>query len=144
MQVYINDGSSWGAELEDQDEPVLFADYQNSYDWYDYVEQAKITRYYPLNVTSAGWATLYIGFATDLPSDLSPYIVLDKNFDQKVATLKRISQLVPHETPLVIKAEQDRTRSSAHPSTRSTSATVASSPWAETATAPWDSSTTIP
>lgn len=106
MQVYINDGSSWGAELEDQDEPVLFADYQNSYDWYDYVEQGKITRYYPLNVTSAGWATLYIGFATDLPSDLSPYIVLDKNFDQKVATLKRISQLVPHETPLVIKAEQ--------------------------------------
>ena len=106
MQVYINDGSSWGAELEDQDEPVLFADYQNSYDWYDYVEQGKITRYYPLNVTSAGWATLYIGFATDLPSDLSPYIVLDKNFDQKVATLKRITQLVPHETPLVIKAEQ--------------------------------------
>ena len=106
MQVYINDGSSWGAELEDQDEPVLFADYENSYDWYDYVEQGKITRYYPLNVTSAGWATLYIGFATDLPSDLSPYIVLDKNFDQKVATLKRISQLVPHETPLVIKAEQ--------------------------------------
>ena len=106
MQVYINDGSSWGAELEDQDEPVLFADYQNSYDWYDYVEQGKITRYYPLNVTSAGWATLYIGFATDLPSDLSPYIVLDKNFDQKVATLKRISQLVPHETPLVIKARQ--------------------------------------
>ncbi len=106
MQVYINDGSSWGAELEDQDEPVLFEEYQNSYDWYDYVEQEKITRYYPLNVTSAGWATLYIGFATDLPSDLSPYIVLDKNFDQKVATLKRISQLVPHETPLVIKAEQ--------------------------------------
>ena len=31
---------------------------------------------------------------------------LDKNFDQKVATLKRITQLVPHETPLVIKAEQ--------------------------------------
>ena len=106
MQVYINDGSSWGAELEDQDEPVLFKEYQESYDWYDYVEQGKITRYYPLNVTSAGWATLYIGFATDLPSDLSPYIVLDKNFDQKVATLKRISQLVPHETPLVIKAEQ--------------------------------------
>lgn len=106
MQVYINDGSSWGAELEDQDEPVLFEEYENSYDWYDYVEQGKITRYYPLNVTSAGWATLYIGFATDLPSDLSPYIVLDKNFDQKVATLKRISQLVPHETPLVIKAEQ--------------------------------------
>lgn len=106
MQVYINDGSSWGAELEDQDEPVLFEEYENSYDWYDYVEQGKITRYYPLNVTSAGWATLYIGFATDLPSYLSPYIVLDKDFDAKVATLKRISQLVPHETPLVIKAEQ--------------------------------------
>ena len=106
MQVYINDGSSWGAELEYEDEPVLFEEYENSYDWYDYVEQGKITRYYPLNVTSAGWATLYIGFATDLPTALSPYIVLDKNFDQKVATLKRISQRVPHETPLVIKAEQ--------------------------------------
>lgn len=106
MQVYINDGSSWGAELEYEDAPVLFKKYEESYDWYDYFEQGKILRYYPLNVTSAGWATLYIGFAVDLPSALSPYIVIDKNFDEKVATLKRISQLVPHETPMVIKAEQ--------------------------------------
>ena len=106
MQVYINDGSSWGAELEYEDDPVLFEEYESSYAWYDYFEQGKILRYYPLNVTSAGWATLYIGFAVDLPSALSPYIVIDKNFDEKVATLKRISQQVPHETPMVIKAEQ--------------------------------------
>lgn len=106
MQVYINDGSSWGAELEYEDEPVLFEEYQNSYDWEAWFNEDKISRYFPLNISSAGWATLYIGFATQLPDALTPYIVIDKNFDEKLAVLKRIRQLVPHETPIVIKAEE--------------------------------------
>ena len=106
MQVYINDGSSWGAELEYEDEPVLFEEYQNSYDWEAWFNEDKISRYFPLNISSAGWATLYIGFATQLPDALTPYIVIEKNFDEKLAVLKRIRQLVPHETPIVIKAEE--------------------------------------
>lgn len=105
MQVYINDGSSWGAELEEEDAPVLFEMYQNSSDWSAYFDAGKIDRYFPLNVTSAGWATLYIGFATQLPSQLSPYMVIEKSFEDRLAYLKRIKRIMPHETPVVIKAE---------------------------------------
>ena len=42
-----------------------------------------------LGTTSAGWATLYIGFATQLPSGLKAYIVTESSVDDNVAPLDK-------------------------------------------------------
>ena len=95
IEIYINDGSCDGA---------LYEDYLDDASWEDYEDN--IHRYFPLTVTSAGWATLYIGFATQLPSGLKAYIVTESSVDENVATLKRVDNLLPATTPVVIKGEQ--------------------------------------
>lgn len=95
IDIYINDGSYNGA---------LYADYLDDATWEDYEDH--LHRYYPLTVTSAGWATLYIGFATQLPSELKAYIVTESSVDNNVATLKRVNNLLPATTPVVIQCEQ--------------------------------------
>ena len=95
INIYINDGSYDGSLYEDYLDDALWQDYENN-----------IHRYFPLTVTSAGWATLYIGFATQLPSGLKAYIVTESSVDDHEATLKRVSNLLPATTPLVIKGEQ--------------------------------------
>ena len=95
INIYINDGSYDGSLYEDYLDDALWQDYENN-----------IHRYFPLTVTSAGWATLYIGFATQLPSGLKAYIVTESSVNDYEATLKRVSNLLPATTPLVIKGEQ--------------------------------------
>lgn len=95
VNIYINDGSYNGA---------LYADYLGDSSWEDYEDH--LHRYFPLNVTSAGWATLYIGFATQLPSELKAYIVTESSVTTNEATLKRVDNLLPATTPVVIKGEQ--------------------------------------
>ena len=95
IEIYINDGSYDGA---------LYEDYLDDASWQDYEDN--IHRYFPLTVTSAGWATLYIGFATQLPPELKAYIVTESSVSTNEATLKRVSNLLPATTPVVIKGEQ--------------------------------------
>ena len=95
IEIYINDGSYDGA---------LYQDYLEVASWEDYEDN--IHRYFPLTVTSAGWATLYIGFATQLPSELKAYIVTESSVSTNEATLKRVDNLLPATTPVVIKGEQ--------------------------------------
>ncbi|MBR3472732.1 MAG: leucine-rich repeat protein [Prevotella sp.] len=115
MQIYINDGSSHGATLENVDEPVLFPEYAdvNMLDeddpWLPYVEAGCIERYFPLRVGPLGWHSLYIGFATRLPEQLKAYIVRRAELEEHVAELKRTANLLPHETPVLIKAEEPGT-----------------------------------
>lgn len=98
VNVYINDGSYNGALYTDYHDDAFWGDYDNN-----------LHRYFPLSVTNAGWATLYIGFATQLPSELKAYIVTESSVDENVATLKRVSNLLPATTPVVIKGTQART-----------------------------------
>ena len=98
LDIYINDGSYDGA---------LYEDYLDDASWQDYEDN--IHRYFPLTVTSAGWATLYIGFATQLPPELKAYIVTESSVSTNEATLKRVDNLLPATTPVVIKGEQART-----------------------------------
>jgi len=95
IDIYINDGSYNGA---------LYEDYLDDASWEDFEDH--LYRYFPLTVTSAGWATLYIGFATQLPPELKAYIVIDSSVDDNTATLKRVDNLLPATTPVVIKGEQ--------------------------------------
>lgn len=98
IEIYINDGSYNGA---------LYENYLDDASWQDYDDN--IHRYFPLTVTSAGWATLYIGFATQLPPELKAYIVTESSVSTNEATLKRVDNLLPATTPVVIKAEQPGT-----------------------------------
>ena len=118
--VYLNAG---GIETIDGSLPMIYvkdATYDQTlldsylYDdsWWDYAETGHIGRYYPLTVTSAKAATLYIGFDTHLPANLKPYIVTTTNDDEKVAHLTRLTdnsdhntQEVPMLTPVVIFAD---------------------------------------
>ena len=54
------------------------------------------------------WATMYIGFDTVLPDDLTPYIVDKDKTDGKKATLvlRSISRKIPKRTPIVVKAKE--------------------------------------
>lgn len=107
VDIYINDGSTNGVISDNQlfGMPELYTAYLYDDAWrtYDPVG-SHLHRYYPLTVTSAGWATLYIGFATQLPEGLSPYVVSVKDLENNEVTLKRINTLLPRETPVVIKA----------------------------------------
>lgn len=100
MDVYVNDGSY---------QSMLFEQYQYDPYWGTYEDEGHLHIYYPLNVTDAKWATLYIGFPTQLPEDLTAYVstedvntVIDKGKTE--ITLKNIGRLIPATTPVVIKA----------------------------------------
>ena len=100
ISVYINDGSYNGS---------LYADYQKDASWDAFDSEDRLFRYFPLTVTSAGWATLYIGFATQLPEGMNAYIVTESSVSTNEATLQRVDNLVPTTTPLVVKCDKPGT-----------------------------------
>lgn len=98
IHVYVNDGSF---------NSQLFLDYYNDDTWYElYFDKGCLDIYYPLNVTSALWATLYIDFSTELPEGLTAYIADYPNEDEKTVELHSIGRIVPRSTPVAIKAAQ--------------------------------------
>lgn len=98
IHVYVNDGSY---------DSALFEEYCNDDMWSDpYLEEDHLDIYYPLNITSAGWATLYIGFPTHLPQGLSAYIASEKDSVNYTVTLTDIGRVIPACTPVVIKGAQ--------------------------------------
>ena len=97
MYVYVNDGSY---------DSQLFSQYEGDFYWSWYLEDETdkhLQIYYPLNMTSAGWATLYIGFPTQLPEGFNAYVVKEMDDQTKLATLKNIGRVIPGTTPVVIK-----------------------------------------
>ena len=97
MHIYINDGSF---------NSKLFVDYRNDYDWGLYDDCNRLDIYYPLTVTSALWATLYIDFDTELPEGLEAYIASEPDTLNNIVELNRIGRLVPRSTPVAIKATE--------------------------------------
>jgi len=98
MHIYVNDGSFNSS---------LFEDYCNDDMWSDpYLEEDHLDIYYPLNITSAGWATLYIGFPTQLPEGFSAYILSEIDSVNYTLTMKNIGRVIPASTPVAIKGTQ--------------------------------------
>ena len=98
LHVYVNDGSF---------NSQLFLDYYKDDDWGElYYDEGYLDIYYPLNVTSALWATLYIDFSTELPEGLTAYIADYPDEDNKIVELHSIGRIVPRSTPVAIKADQ--------------------------------------
>ena len=98
MHIYVNDGSF---------NSKLFAEYcDKEYSpWSDYIDD-HLDIYYPLNVTSAKWATLYIDFPTQLPEGLTAYIADEPDKDNNEVVLHSIGRILPASTPVAIKAEE--------------------------------------
>lgn len=98
MHVYVNDGSFRSS---------LFEDYCNDDMWSDpYLEEDHLDIYFPLNITSAGWATLYIDFPTQLPEGMSAYVAAVQDSINNMVTLKDIGRIIPASTPVAIKGAQ--------------------------------------
>ena len=97
MHIYVNDGSY------DSGGSILFPEYADDPYWGWYLDEDHLHIYYPLNMTSAGWATLYIGFPTQLPEGFSAYVVSSSDDVSHEATLKNIGRVVPATTPVIIK-----------------------------------------
>lgn len=97
MHIYVNDGSF---------NSKLFGDYSSDNDWELYADNDRLDIYYPLNVTSALWATLYIDFDTELPEGLTAYIASEPDTLNNIVELNSIGRKVPRSTPVAIKAEE--------------------------------------
>lgn len=105
LDIYVSD-ATYGS--------VLMEGYYSDGTWDDYISAGKLHCYYPLKVGSAKAATMYIGFDTELPATLTPFIVTKTNDDvckdavdnePNTAYLLSMSRQVPSRTPVVIFAE---------------------------------------
>ena len=117
MDVYINDGTydgTYDASTGGRYNGVLMKEYLQQDEWERYKQQGKLHRYFPLEVGRAKWATMYIGFSTQLPSTLKAYRVnKTSDYDLTPQTteveLKRMKNLLHHTTPVVIQASAQGT-----------------------------------
>ena len=115
IDIYINDGTyddSYDITNGGKFDGVLMKEFlQNSY-WRAYANKGHLHRYFPLTVNSLGWATMYIGFNTKLPKELKVYKVnktaenVEFNENTTSVELKRISNLLHHTVPVVIRSDK--------------------------------------
>ena len=64
----------------------------------------KVVKPHTLTVTSAGWATLYLDYATYIPSGVEAYIVTAANKDY--VTLTEVTDVLPANTGVIVKASE--------------------------------------
>lgn len=111
MMVYVKDATNEFGGETGEGKGYLLGQYLESENWN---AVAELHRYFDLEVSanswdaskSCYWATMYIGFDTQLPKELTPYVV-DKektNLENTYLYLRKIPQKVPMLTPVVIKA----------------------------------------
>lgn len=107
MNVYVCDATS---------DSVLLRAYRREATWASYVSEGRLSRYYPLkidnSVTTIGpdgqrcyIGTFYIGFDTELPATMTPYIVSKADENGFKAYLLEKERQVPHLSPVVVLAK---------------------------------------
>lgn len=117
MDIYINDGSYDGTQWTatqyatgGNNDGILMKEYLDKYYWQEYASAGKLHRYFPLTVTAAKWATMYIGFCTKLPDNMKAYVVPEEVTSTTTSlTLKRINNRLHHTVPVVIYCEDPGT-----------------------------------
>ena len=113
MDIYINDGTFDGTQWTTtqyatggNNDGILMKEYLAKDYWQAYASAGKLHRYFPLTVTSAQWATMYIGFCTQLPDNVKAYVMPETvTPESRSITLKRISNKLHHTVPVVIYCE---------------------------------------
>ena len=118
MDIYVNDGTSDGEQWSADQyatggnlDGILMREFLEKSYWEPYALAGKLHRYFPLTVTSVHWATLYIGFCTQLPDGVKAYVVptSPNNVTDNTLTLQRVSNRLHHTVPVVIYSEQPAT-----------------------------------
>ena len=123
MTIYVKDATNELTEDErinsnalttGEGKGYLLEQFKGADCWSAYAQAGKLKRYFELEVSANSldsekgcyWATMYIGFDTQLPEGLTAYIV-DKEkthkSDEKIV-LRKINNKVPMLTPVVIQA----------------------------------------
>jgi len=116
MRFYVNDGTNdpqteWQDEETGEGNGHLLNFYKASSNW----KGMTLDRYWELDVNSRSkdsqgryWATMYIGFDTQLPEGLTAYIVDKEKTSTQESTLvlRKLGRKVPMMTPVVILAEK--------------------------------------
>lgn len=108
MNVYVCDATN---------DSVLLRAFRREPTWASYVSAGKLSRYYPLkignNVTTIGpdgqrcyFGTFYIGFDTELPTTMTPYIVSKADEEGFKAYLLEQERQVPRLSPVVVLAKE--------------------------------------
>ena len=113
MDIYINDGTFDGTQWTTtqyatggNNDGILMKEYLKKPYWQTYANAGKLHRYFPLTVTTAKWATMYIGFCTKLPDDIKAYVMPEEVTSSSTSvTLKRINNRLHHTVPVVIYCE---------------------------------------
>ena len=72
--------------------------------------RAASTASHTLNVTAAGWATLYLGFPAEIPTfegeDAGAYIIEKDGINGSVITLTQVTGVIPAKTGIIVKANE--------------------------------------
>lgn len=107
IDVYVSDATI---------DHVLFDAYKSAPEWSQYVKDGKLHRYFPLKVpedvtvkvgdVTRYVGTFYIGFATQLPKELTPYVVNALDAKNYTAYVHEKSRLVPATEPVMVYADR--------------------------------------
>lgn len=118
VTIYVKDATNELGENPDcetgEGKGYLLEQFKTADCWSAYVTAGKLHRYFDLEVSANSWdatnncywGTMYIGFDTQLPEELTPYVV-DKdmtNLNNTYLYLRKISKKLPMLTPVVIRA----------------------------------------
>ena len=110
VEVYVSDATY---------DRVLISDYLIDDSWQDYVKADKLHQYFPLKIgpevtinrdgTTQYIGTMYIGFATQLPKELTPYIFNALDEYEFKAYYHEKTRLVPAIQPIMVMADEPGT-----------------------------------
>lgn len=96
---------------------ALFTAYQRNASWATYYAAGKLHQYYPLKISAdmkgydavghpAWFGTFCIGFDTELPQDLTPYIVTEADRENYTASLQPKSHKIPATAAVIVLAKE--------------------------------------
>ena len=77
--------------------------YKSTEPWNGFVNIFALPNQYELTVSSAGYATLYLGFNAEIPQDVEVYVA--ENVDGDCLKMKKVEGVLPAMTGVIVKAE---------------------------------------
>ena len=78
--------------------------YQEATGWKDFANILPLAKEYSLNVTSAGYATLYLDYAVEIPEDVETYIAT--SVENNRLKMTQVTGVLPANTGVIVKAEE--------------------------------------
>ena len=120
----LDDNGSWKIEISESGVATIKAQGGYTRNWLRYNEQSSLfscygsgqqdlsiykvdvaaVADYVLNVTEAGWATMYLGYNVIIPEDVNCYVIGE--IDGAVVNLNQVEGILPANTAVIVEAEE--------------------------------------